>query len=274
MAGFAYFLPGLTQGVLVGPDRRLSRALLKARGLDETLADVESLDQCCVNDLHGLGPGDLSGILLYPLPPDGKLPARMTGYYPAQQIWGAAFDEPDGFWVGFDPAESPCPSDLARRGEQFAGYDLELTPGQRWTIPVVRRPNGVSRLPCDITFDRSGGVKTAISERFRPIWTDMEPYIDSIFFGAEKGYEVGRAIGMACRLLGINYRFGLAEQNAIRTLTTTNWGTVLQAAMDLPFYQELVDAQKKTESPAAETSTTATGSPADCPTTDPAAASC
>lgn len=275
MAGLAYFLPNLASGHLVGPDRRLSRALLRDRGLEAALADCETADHVAINDLHAHGPGGKSGLIVYPLPKSGQLPARMTGYFPAGQIWAPAFGDPEAYWIGHDPAEPPTPADLARRGRGYQGHDLELGPDRTLTIPIVRRPHDrYTALPCEISFDRAGKTFSQIAAEYADLWEAMAPYIDAIFFDGEKDFDISAAIGLAARIVGINYRFGPAEQNVLRWLKSTNWGLVLQKAMDLPFYERAVEDQKKTESPTSPASTTSPGPTAACPITAPAGENC
>lgn len=271
MAGLLYFLPDVYTQQLVRGDA-LSVALLRERGLDEVLADRLTTDLTSVYDLRGRGPGGRCGSMIVPLPNSGSAPPRMT-FEPDCQAW-EPWDE-DKLWIGRDLSAAPTPADLARR-QCMVGYDVALADGQRWHVPVVRRWGDTTQLPRTLKFDAGGAMRAAIRPEYRELFEAMEPAIELLCgAGGEQTIDIEPFVRLAIRVLGVNYRYGLAEQNVLGLVDTTNWQAVLEAAVDLPLVEEaLRRAEKKTASAAAsERSSTPPGRPADSPATPPATAS-
>ncbi|GAG38606.1 unnamed protein product, partial [marine sediment metagenome] len=78
-------------------------------------------------------------------------------------------------------------------------------------------------------------------------------------------------------VLGLNYRYGPAEQAALRLIDTghATWEKLFQAAVDVPLLKEVVSAEKKTAEPPRPAPVSSTpGAPGSCPATAPAAPNC
>ena len=74
-------------------------------------------------------------------------------------------------------------------------------------------------------------------------------------------------------VLGVNYRFGQAEQAVLRPIDTmhTTWQAIFIAVVDGPFLESVMAAQKKSgDSPPPNTASSDPGQPATPPVTDPA----
>lgn len=272
MAAPLYFLPGLTLSALRdGP--RVRASLLEERGLTHVFGDVRDFDaEVSCQDLVGLGPGGAPGAILVRLAAGGAgLPDRL-GYYPAQQTWD---DDADGrfrYWIGFDPAQRPQPEELARGG-RFQGWDLTLGDGQSWRIPIVRRPDDTTELPCMLHV-RRGLVEERIKSQYAALWDRCGSAVRWWTEDAPTKEDYPEAFALAADVLGIAYRIGPHEASALGLFDSNNLWTATACAIDWPRVERLLAAQKKT-SPASSpaTSSTSPGSEASPPPIDPAGAS-
>lgn len=285
MAPPLYFLPKLTLGQLVQADR-FCRAIVDSRGLGPAVSDVRSVDRdtSCF-ELTAAGPGGSSGVLLCVLPVNQETPKRLQ-YAPQFQTWHQAGE---GLWIGVDNEHPPAPEDLARR-EQFNGYRLELH-GATWQVPIVRDYRGHTQLPRDWIAEADGSIGVEISDAYRKLWEGFASVVD-VYFDPDRrlagAIVIDPAEGMrrCIEVLGLNYRFGSAEQNHLRfagrrLIGSDTWSNILAAAIDLHTYWDVFDeinSQKKTEvtaDPAGPPGSppTSPGSTATDPATDPAAPS-
>lgn len=266
MAQPLYFLPGIYRAQLC-PGERLARSLLAARGLGEIFDDVgqggrQDFATC---ELAGRGPGDKSGTVLCYQTPSGAVPRRV-GYYPAEQAWHQV---DDGLWIGLDTDDAPRPEEMARR-KQFSGYRPELGDGQEWLVPIIRRPDGSTELPTDMFWDAAGAVQEPIKERYRAYWDETAEVADWFFVeGASDQFDKARAFSLAVRAIGLNYRFGRAEQNLLRVVDAGTYLTVLGCTVDIIKANAVQEAQKKSSEPFPTTIITP-GSTGEAETTDPA----
>lgn len=269
MAGLMYFVPDVTAAQLAR-DNVLSSALLKSRGLDEVLSDRMTRDLTAVFDLTTRGPGDLCGAMIIPLPNNGDAPPRMM-YEPTCQDWYPDKD-PKQLWIGRDKSLPPLPAEL-ERSQRTAGYDVKLKDGQLWHVPIVRRPGGSSELPRSVRFDAQDKLILQIERRYEAIWNDMAAAVD-LLCGFGGNVELEPYIKLAIRVLGINYRFGVREQNVYELVDSNNWQDILEAAIDWPLIAEKqAEAQKKRAlAEATAAGSTPPGQPAGSPTTDQATA--
>lgn len=272
-----YFLPDIHTAALVGPDGSLSRTFLRSRGLDELFADVTNVNvDCAVTALAARGPGGKSGQILVYQTPSGELPGRI-GFYPQQQEWLEVGD--GAYWIGIDPAAPPTAEDLRRPGRRHPGYVLESDRGE-WAVPVIRRPDDSTELPCDLYHDpRTGELREPLKEAYRQYWEETGEVIHFLRLrdsgDAPRRVEIPktRALELATRALGLNYRFGSAEQSLLRIIDQQNYLTVLAMTVDMPLFLAIEEAEreKKTRSTSALADPSSTpGPPADSPPTAPA----
>lgn len=277
MAAPLYFFARRQLGDVVRDDRLLPSVLRESK-LADTLADVTSAQQCCVNEITTHGPGGASGVLLTVLPASGETPKRV-GFAPDFQIWKQASKSPDGsgkdLWIGVDREHPPTPADLLRRtasrvaGEMRAphsGYQITLADGLCWTVPVIRRPPLVERhglpltaLPRDLGWDLEGKFVETLKAEYQALWEDTAGLIDLFYESADDPARTAFRQGLwemsiedglrwALRILGLNYRYGFHEQNLLRAVDRSSVFLVLGAAVDTPLVGSVLqaEAQKKT----------------------------
>lgn len=241
MAQPLYFLPHLQWN----RDQSLStiRLILRERGLAEVFSDVPQ-EQVCVAVLNGRGPGDLSGTIIAYQTFAGDVPRRL-GYYANEQRWMPVGDGTQ-CWIGIDTDEPPKPEDLRRRKEH-SGYTLELGDGNRYSVPVIRRPDGSTGLPTDLYFDAVGKLCEPIKPAYERYW-EASKEVSEWFFGDTQPevIDTAKAFRLAVDALGINYRFGMQEQNALRLIDKENFITLLMLTIDWPAVRDDAEAQKKT----------------------------
>lgn len=255
MAQPLYFLPDIPTAALVGPDGSLSRTLLRSRGLDEIFCDVHNVNlDCSVNALSGRGPGGKSGQVLCYQTPQGDLPRRI-GFYPDEQQW---LEVGDGrYWIGHDPADPPTAEDLRRPSRLHPGYFLDAA-GGNWCVPIIRRPDDSTDLPRDLYYDpRTGELREPLKAAYERYWQETAEVLDFLRLkepstDAPRRVQIpkARALELAVRALGINHRFGQAEQAVLRVVDSQNYITILGLTVDLPkvLAFEEVQREKKTAS--------------------------
>jgi hypothetical protein len=269
MAQPLYFLPGLKRASLLPDGNKLTRSLLESRGIREAFSDVAGKSDCFIGDILGSGPGGKSGCVLCYQTPDGALPEN-TGYRPDSQEWHEVNDD---LWIGIDTTSPPTPDDLARP-RQHNGYLLVLD-GQSVHVPIIRRPDGSSELPRDLYWDAAGKLAESVKKAYAAYWEETALVSDWFF---AKGFDsptfdLGKAMALAVRAVGINYRYSRIEHNLLRWIDSTNWSTVLSAAVDGPNAMAIETAEKKSElSSELEPSAITDGSTDEITNTDQAAA--
>jgi len=266
MAQPLYFLPNCRR-TAIETAGRLNRSFLQERGIDRVFADVDGAKECSISELAGRGPGDQSGVILAYQSPETDLPRRI-GYYPKEQWWEQVGEL---LWVGIDTAEPPTPEDL-RRKVQHNGYRHTLA-GAEWLIPVIRRPDKSTELPCSLKWDAAGNVITPIKQEYRGYW-EASAEICKWFFADDddegdkpKHVRQAEALDFAVRALGLNYRFGRSEQNLLEPIDAGNVMEILALTVDLP---SVLSAKKKGGEVAANLKP---GGAASSATIDPPAAS-
>jgi hypothetical protein len=268
MAGILYFLPKVALPALVCARGKISREILASCGLQEILADVTEKSHAALFDLSKAGPSGDSGTVLIPLPAKGGAPKRAT-YCPRLQTWQRVTDK---LWIGLDKEYPPTPEDLERRAIR-RGYKLPLSAPSPSSlhVPILRSPRGATSLPEDLSLDAAGELVVRVKESHRRLWEDAAPIWD-FFIDRSRG-ELSRAeaLRFAIRVLGVNYRFGLAEQHLLHWIDSDNLFEVLMLAVDVPAVEEFNGTQKKTpDAPAPACSKPSPGAPACGPGTSPA----
>lgn len=263
MAQPLFFLPDLREEA--AKDVGLRRQVLKERGLSEVFADVPMVEQP-LWELPGRGPDNRPGCLMYYQTPTGGIPRRAE-YRPSEQSWTPVGDG-SLLWIGVDTAELPKPEELARK-RKHAGYWVELGDGNRWLVPVIRRPDDSTELPSDMVLDGAGRLVKPIKAAYRNYWE--ETLESARFFYEDAELDEARALSLAVRALSLNYRYDMNLHNVLRVIDSETWALVLGCTVDLAKSDELADAQKKTLGQLSEASITP-GQQADSAITDPAVA--
>lgn len=237
MSGFYYFLPQLTQRELVETNR-FRHEILAARGLGDVLRDVKLWPKHCTIS-EGKGPDGLSGLLLYAVPARGldDVPVQ----YDPRQTWQPVDDGADR-WIGWLTAAPPCPDDLLRNSDAVDGLRIDDAHGRAWSIPVARAPSRpYGRLPLDLRFERDGSSMGAVKPQHQWLWDVAGDVWDCFNYRRwKRAKEAGerpssdRPLDLpdidpppgdthdeawlrkqALALLGVNYRVGYAEANAL-----------------------------------------------------------
>jgi hypothetical protein len=289
---FHYFLPAITKEQ-IAPGDVLDRDLLRTVGLDETLADVSKVPaHASVMDVRK-GPTGTSGVVIAPVRKYTGVPDCF--YSPTLQTWKSIRV---GTWIGWLNGEKPDPKSL-ERWDIIGGADVKDRLGHAWSMPIGRSPHfghPYGTLPQAYTFDHNGEVVEHLVPAHTWLWElageIRQWYIDSIgppedATPAEKAAHVkppyAFLIKAAGRLLGVNYRLGLAEIGILHELghdllTQETVAGICQAAYGWEILAEAHQAAKKkpTENdtkavPNLPPSRTGDEIPSDAPGTGPAA---
>jgi hypothetical protein len=287
MSAPLYFFPKLTRAQLA-PDGRPAAEILARHGdLARAWADCAAGDfSLC--ELTGAGPGGASGTIVSALPADGVVPPRLH-YAEEFQTWRQIGE----LWIGVDKEHPPAAADL-RRKKIFQGYEVELA-GEKWTIPVVRDPEGGSGLPRDFVYADGGRVQQRIKAAYLDLWEKFSRAVWMFFDPAGPWplrMDLAEGLELCLAALALNYRVGRIEQNLLGLVDSESWCLILAAAVDYPTFRDLaeaVEAQKKTFpnpvpqpipspisreiAPLAESTATSPGPPDGSPATAPASAS-
>jgi len=226
-------------------------AALAERGLIETFADVPYVD-ITQNEVPGVGPGGKSGVIITYKSPKTDVPHRL-GYRADEQEWHPIGDG-SLLWIGYLKHDPPTAADMERR-KTFTGYEIELADGcGKWLVPICRRPDGSSELPRDMYWDAAGRKVTPVKKAYDAIWQDTAPALG--WFHDSEPVDEEAALKLAIRVIALNYRYGVLEHNILRYIDSTNYLTIVSAAIDYPGYLLLRESQKKTDESQAELSST------------------
>ena len=124
-------------------------------------------------------------------------------YNAERQTWVPAAKSADGetgrYWVGFDNASPPRPSELQRH-YPYAGRVMELG-GQRWTIPEPQE------LPHDLKLADDGSLRFEVQRRFHDWFNECSDWIRRIVDHDEsKGMSYPQMWDFIIKALRLNYR--------------------------------------------------------------------
>lgn len=247
MSAPLYFLPNVYRQHLV-QGSRLVAAVIEARGLTSIFGDVVDVQrELSISEITASGPGGASGTLLVPLAAGREPPVRL-GFKPDFQTW---HDEAD-FWLGFDREAPPGPEDLARE-KQVGGHWLEIA-GQRWLVPILRRPDETSEFPTAYRRERDGTLREQVRGEYRALWEAAAELVEWFASGTINDLvhvkaQFPRLIDWCVRVLAVNYRFDWTLQNHLSILGSHDWPLVLALAIDWGTAQALHAPQKKTDPP-------------------------
>lgn len=251
MAGFYYFFRGRTVEDLAHGEE-INHNLLAEYGLAETLSDVRKANaaggQAIVSNVgSNAGPGKSCGTVLTVNCRFTGSP-RLIGNDPAQQHWVAANEE-KGLWIGVLKGELPRPEELMRL-ETIGGYRVTDRQHYEWLIPVARAvpekmPFGM--LPQSYKFGSDGEPQPILDPKYQWLW-DLSGEIMDWYRDSDAGQPRPHAwlVKTAAKLLGVNYRVGLAELNLLHDLgrsilNETTVGRICQACYG---YEILEEAKK------------------------------
>ena len=257
MSGFLYFI----EGTKAAPSE-----ILEAAGLSHALDEGQVTTRETTK-----GPSGHAGIILA----HAGMPARDIKYSPPSQTWTPIENaaEAPAAYIGYATNDPPGPEDLLRDTAILDGYAIEMESAggiARWFIPRARiyteDVNGGtidgpdSDLPQAIAIV-GGEIVAKPLPRYRQACLDAERIWAAVMAanddGPEKDAVVLTAIEeaqLAIRILGINYRLGIPEANALGVITTTTKGNIIQCFVDFPGYAkvQIERAEAKKAEPPAE----------------------
>lgn len=266
MTGFFYFFE---QDNIVDEHNKLNKEVLEELGLfasfgkDRVIGENVIVTRCP-------GPNGNLGKVVYPQTLDRAVPRSKYIYNGNQQQW----IERDGFWIGWDPVNPPNAKALQRTHDLLDGFWVEDDRDRKWLVPVIRSSVGQDALPFDYGFDRGGNLVRHVKPQYKKLWdlagevfdylrsTSVKPEdeadAETIKRELEAKYPDEWVVKTAVTFMGINYRFGIHEAQAMleswESLLDTRWVTlVLQAACDFPNW--VIFTEKKTPNLSPESST-------------------
>lgn len=247
-----YFLPRVSAGQIYDPiTERLNRKTLQAHGLLGIFGDLRGRADISISDGKLINGG--SGCLLACGAPD-----KFTRPDSLEWLEGDV-------WIGCDPEAPPSEPDL-RRKRQVGGYRIDGDDGSSWLVPIIRRPDDTTEMPCDMYYE-NGVLKEPVKEAYREYWEATAEVAGWFFNGDGESFTRARGLDLAVKALGINYRFGHMEQRVCKVVTSENFLAILGYTVDYPRYSALSAAEKKSTF-APDTVITTLGPDADCVTTD------
>lgn len=226
---FYYFLPRIAkETVQIGDE--LSPAVLAEHGLAEILADVRRVPaHAAVSYVHNSnGPGGQPGTIITPVSKHNG--AGLIGNLPDRQTWVAVGDGKK-LWVGALTKSPPSPLDL-ERWQTIGGYRVADPQSYEWLVPVARAPQmQFGTLPQSFTFGPAGEVIPNLQPQYQWLWElgrDIRDWYVAESGPSKEATPAEQAahvrlpftwlVREAARILGVNYRVGLAELNLLHTL--------------------------------------------------------
>lgn len=242
----------LFQYFITEPRQNLTREHITRHGLHSvlrdrmTVQDLTGTGRLAVRDIV-VGPGGLEGSILCPLTTDVRDGEHEgIGYYPQNQEWLQVPVPGDtGYWLGWNPASLPTPDDL-QRDTIVSGYWQALGDGQQWACPVIRQKHGASNLP-DVWRLKDGKVVSTVKPDWQWAWDLSGEVWDAMV--AEGEIDQSLAFVWCAKLLSINYRIGPEECSVLGLFGRDEYRDVLQAAVNGPLIELLMEQQKKSSSP-------------------------
>lgn len=244
MAGFAYFIPSLT-------DKAAAQVAIERHGLGHAFTRGADRARCVFGwNPVAAGPDGAPGaILAAGVEVDGGVAADPL-YRPDTQVWQRA---PGGtWWLGMDPARPPVPADL-ERADGIPGHDVVLGDGQTWRVPVLINWDGKSAVPERLGLDEEGEWTSEPLDRYRDvlsfarrIWSLIARHNDLVD-GDDVVPELTdtEAKDRAVQMLAVNYRIARVEVARLGLFITSETGTLeklLEACVDIPMADRIVAA--------------------------------
>lgn len=221
--GFCYFLPGVDANI----------AAVRAVGVP-----------CLADDGQGLvvrgsfnGPGGAAGALAWN---DG---GQAWQFQKDAQLWAKVAPATSGiareYWVGHRKDALPGPEDLARP-RRHPGVEVTLA-GRVWFVPQYRV------FPVAFRVTEEGTIEKGLAPAFQALCEEGVGYLDARF-GVPSAVEKvtdESLLGLAARVLGLNYRVGKVELVLLNLSDTRSALEILDAFTD--FHSIHADFKKKQE---------------------------
>ena len=207
---------------------------------DAGLSDVL---RATVPDARGCskGPDDGNGCTVTAMPEHRTSECRGPSYKPDEQTWQEGAD--GKYWVGYWNNAKPGPEDLARK-EQIGGHKAELEDGHEWLVPVARDMYGGTRLPERINWGPDGEPVAQILPRYQGFSHRAGEMHDHCCQNDTYGGFAKDVLPLAVEALGLNYYAGKHELGLLGTITTTNAYKVIDAMLDIPSINKMMEEKK------------------------------
>lgn len=166
------------------------------------------------------------------------------GYFPDRQHWEAMHDSP--VWLGW-PHQPPADlASLLARTSQLPGDEVELSNGQSWLVPLIRRPviedseiRWTVTLPRTLRYEAGRWANGPVERRYQQLydigmqWFQVRlEAVSSEDGSTELEVSVDEAINWSVTMLAQNYRLGPHEVSAAGLINQYNFSGVLDAAVD------------------------------------------
>jgi len=238
MAGFLYFIPGLS----APPDGELiNRGLAAVLGFRDdghvALGPFRAID---------LGPDGERGVLLAPTG------CELSDYDAGDQTWYPA-GEDKKYWFGFSQENPPGPDELAR-DRQVPGQAVRLGDGRQWHVPIARncpRSRGLSA-----EGQKTDNPLTQYQKLFDmslEVWGCYDLLSQQVRLG-QRGEEIPQEITdgliapdreeeILVECLRTNYRLGEYEIRALGLLNELCEENILRTLIDFDGYCQLAQGQ-------------------------------
>ena len=232
MGGFIYAIPKITS---------INEKILADTGLDKVLKEVVYFTR------EGLIPQGQQGILI-----GGRgIDSKQLYYKPDEQNWQRSLNEK--YHIGLYVNEKPGPADLTRK-EQIDGYEILLSDGNKWMIPLARAfPAGTS-LPQSLIMGSDGKLTAelmpkflAFSKKAEKLWNDFLK-----IFGLEEGkpeMTIEQAWDMTVEALNFNYHISTDEINILKLIDSKNIWEICKAVIDYPAIEEYLKKNSAEKQP-------------------------
>lgn len=238
---FLYFFQGLSP-------KDITREWLRKSPIAEQMRDIWERSEGWRLQQHvecNSGPNGHSGIILVAGNPDEQLP----GYYSAHQTWV----DIGTHWLGIDSRFPPSAVSLERR-KVVPGVEKELAQGGVFMLPTIRRPAAGQAIPnvaCLPVVQTSGrrGEAYKMPERYAAIWELTGKlfnwqYLD-VPLAESKAESLSALYDAAAVCLGVNYRVGPDELDALECLEDDDVAEIVRAAIGADEVDSIIAARNR-----------------------------
>lgn len=196
-----------------------------------------------------IGPGKKSGCLFAPA--RSGLRSRDIRYQPTAQRWIRLADD-SRYWCGYWTAKAPGPADL-QRNQIFDGHLVELSDGNKWTVPVARYIDGSSAFPSKLKRIGNKWEFGEILDQYKNIVKQAEKLLEQFLHAVGESDEdapvieftIDAEINLGIRALAMNYMVSTAEVDLLGLLTDQNYRKIAFALIDEPGMKLIQDALEK-----------------------------
>lgn len=165
-------------------------------------------------------------------------------YDPSAQTWQQIGGD---LYIGY--SNLPKASELIRN-RIIDGHDVILGDGDVWRIPVARLVNGDTMLPQVLRKSNDGKVVFEIAERYKKLYDFADNFwrirMEAAVVNAAEIELTFEDIFSSCaEILSINYMVSETEISIMGLITTENIRDFMDAVIDIPSLNLLIESYKK-----------------------------